>query len=302
MNIFEYLNDSTPAFLVGQFTEESYKKEIKKRKEKLACQIMDCLQEKADDEIKRQLAFQLEMIKNHRHESWDYPIFCFNLAKKSYQFPHFHITKGYNKLLANWLARRSYRNIPIAVINYGERCEKIKIEKQVSTYEEFVDWLGKEIDLDFTFIRWENQLYPVIEQLSENIIKIRDFSIVNKWISILKSCMDDGKISIIISDQHSSQISDSSGFFQIHEESPGLYPTGIERTTHIREYKNLLKNDDKIIDKFILVTNRKIRLDLFDIIWFLQDHASDYVSEDRSYSILGPGAFRADSVLPGSEL
>ena len=79
-------------------------------------------------------------------------------------------------------------------------------------------------------------------------------------------------------------------------------PEIVERTTHIREYKNLLRNKNEEILNFTLVTNKQIKLDLFDIIWFLQDHASDYVSEDRSYSILGPGAFRADSVLPGSEL
>jgi hypothetical protein len=302
MTIFEYLEDSTPSFLVGQFTENAYKNEVSKRKQKLVSQLTACLTDVADTETKRQLAFQLEMIRNHRSEPWHYPIFCFHLYKKCYKEPHFHITKGYNKLIANYLSRRSHRDIPVVVINYGSHCKKIKVERQIYNNTDFVNWLGKSIDLEFSFIRWEDQRYPVIEQLSENKIKLNNLSMIDNWVQVLKTYLQKGKIPLAISDRFSSKIYDSSDLFQIVENTIDNLPTQIERTTHIREYKNSLRNQGLSMNDWTLVTNRQIKLDLFDIIWFLQDHASDYVSEDRSYSILGPGAFRADSVLPGSEL
>jgi hypothetical protein len=257
----------------------------------------------ADNEIKRQVAFQLMMIQNHRYEPWDYPIFCFNLDKTEYQQPHFHITKGYNKLLANYLARRSGKDIPIVVINYGRLTSAIDIEKKILNYKDFCQWIGKDLDLDFSFIRWENQTYPVIENLFENKVKVTNLSIVDNWVAILQKYFFNSKISIVVSDLFDSRVYDTSGFFNILTVPTNLnLPSNIERTTHIREYKNIMINARQDLPCLLLTTNRKIKLDLFDIIWFLQDHASDYVSEDRSYSILGPGVFRADSVLPGSEL
>jgi hypothetical protein len=150
----------------------------------------------------------------------------------------------------------------------------------------------------------DNNEYLYINHIRDGKVNLRDMESTTKWLSHIQSLCTDKKITISIIDTHNSDISNTNDFFQIIDlpEYKNKVPTVIERTTHIREYKNLLRNDNETVGSFILVTNCKIKLDLFDIIWFLQDHASDYVSEDRSYSILGPGPFRADSVLPRSEL
>ena len=303
MTIFEYLKNNTPSFLVGRFTNNSYQQQVYDCKKVFANYANHCLENyksgSISSEIKQTMSFYLDMIHNHRFESWEYPIFCLNVDT-TYKGNHqFHITKGFNKLLANFLARRPVSDIPVVVINYGSLCDKIQIEKKIESKQDFDHWTGQDIDLSWTFREIDGHCYPTIELLEEKHVKKR-FDNLYRWLNIVDLYLCNGKIPIKIADQCCSEIFDSSEIFDIQQinDCPGT----IERSTHIREYKNLLKNQEKSITSWTLVTNRRIKLDLFDIVWFLQDHASDYVSEDRSYSILGPGAFRADSVLPGSEL
>lgn len=247
------------------------------------------------------MSFYLDIIHNHRFEPWEYPVFCLNVDQTSKGNHQFHVTKGFNKLLANFLARRPVDDIPVVVINYGRSCDKILIERTINTQQEFTDWMSREIELEWTFREIDQQQYPTIELLKENHIKKR-FDNLYRWLNIIDRYLSNGKIKLGVIDHHGSDILDRSGLFDVRKISRSNFPESIQRTTHIREYKNLLANQGQQVEQWTLVTNQKIQLDLQDIIWFLQDHASDYVSDDRSYSILGPGAFCADSVLPGTEL
>lgn len=303
MGIFTYFEDHSIRCLVGKLNQTDYIDLVDRRRKLIIDQFHACFEDRPGINDLSNIAFQYLMIANHRRDHWDYPVFCYSLKKSHHTQPSFHVTKGLNKIYANFIARRPTRDLPILVINYGKITDKISIEHEIYDEEELARYLG----IDAVFLRTSEIVdgedkVMVISHIRDDKVSVDKNSYISKWIFFLKSLMTNGKISVMIKDNFSSQIVDSSGIFDIKTfQSDYQVPSPIERTTHIREYKNSLKNNNEKLLDFILVTNRKIKLDLFDTLWFFRDHASDYVSEDRSYSLLGPGNFRADSIVPSSE-
>jgi hypothetical protein len=305
MNIFEYFEDHSIRCLVGRFTKNTYNQLIKSRRENLGNWIIQYLNNKLETSDIGTIGFQRSLTLNQRSEPWRYPIFCFNLHKSNHTTPFFLVTKGWNKVYTNFLARRPVNDIPVLVVNYGRISTDIIVERDIYTESELEDFVGvPAIKMQHSYVDVDNSRYLSIDHIRDDKVNLGEIESTQAWLTYIKSLMIDSTIEISIIDKFNSEITNTNNIFKIVDMSDyGIkVPDVVERTTHIREYKNLLKNDNKEILNFVLITNRKIKLDLFDIIWFLQDHASDYVSEDRSYSILGPGVFCADSVLPGSEL
>jgi hypothetical protein len=305
MNLFTYFEDHSIRCLSGSFAQHTYQDLISSRRENLGKRINRYYDNKLNQSDLGTIGFQRLMILNKRFEQWDYPVICLHVKKSHHVTSFFEVSKGWNKIYANFIARRNAADMPVLVINYGKITTDIVVEKDIYNDSDLEKFVGcSTVLMHHSYREIDKESYLTIHHIRDNKVSLSEVQSVINWLEYLKSIMNNRKIQISIVDNHHSEISNSNDFFQLIDlpQYGVQIPEIVERTTHIREYKNLLRNKNEEILNFTLVTNKQIKSDLFDIIWFLQDHASDYVSEDRSYSILGPGAFRADSVLPGSEL
>jgi hypothetical protein len=305
MNLFKYFEDHSIRCLSGSFAQNTYQNLIASRRKNLSKRINHYYNDTLGQSDLGIIGFQRSLILNQRFEKWDYPVICLHLKKSYHIESFFEISKGWNKIYANFLARRAISDIPVLVVNYGKITTDVVVERDIYTEEDLEKFVGcSTILMQHSYRTVDKETYLTIHHIRDNKVNLGEIQSVTDWLEYIRSIMINKKIQISIVDQYNSEISNTDNFFQFVD-VPGYslpVPTIIERTTHIREYKNLLNNQNEKISNFTLVTNKKIKLDLFDILWFFQEHASDYVSEDRSYSILGPGAFRADTILPGSEL
>lgn len=304
MNLFQYIEDNGIRCLAGKFTEHTYQECIYRRKEQLRNLLNICLSDQCDSTHLGKMAFQYDLIANHRFEKWEYPVFCFNLFRSYHVAPEFRVTKGSNKVYANFLARRPRTDIPVALVNYGKILDHIVVEKDINTQAELEQYVGAPMDLYCEYFKHDDGTqYAIISHIRELKILSTETAHISRWLNLLRSYMVNEQIPVHVQDNFSSDITDSSGLFKFVKQTPRLeLPQGVERSTHIREYKVLLRNDESDLPCITLITNKQIKLDLFDMIWFFKDSSSDYTSTDRSYSLLCPGPYRADTDLPGSEL
>lgn len=304
MSVFTYFEDNSIRCLFGTFNSESYRDAIVKRKFQLVNIVNNYLDNQYNIQDIGILAYQRLLILNQRFEKWKYPVFSIHINKSTTSSPIFYVTKGLNKIYANFVARRPLADIPVLVINYGKATSNISIVKDIYYEHELAECIG--VPVIFLKLRYhtiDNERYLVVEHIKEDKPTVSELDFTFDWLNTLKLMAINRRIKIQIVDVHNSEISNTGNLFELVNNHQPLVPLPlvVERTTHIREYKNLLHNATEDLTTMVLITNKKIKIDLLDIIWFLNSDSSDYVSEDRSYSILAPGKFKADSVLPRSE-